>query len=334
MIKYETFYLAAIPPTVISIVEYGRLPEKMPNYYQTSEMVFYERPSESIKDLARLINLNSIFILKCEFGNIDDNPAITKIKLEGINDIVLRATQIDSNCVKEIFVKQLSTQKLAENLFNRKCPLKIEIRSDMFQLEKKATVQYVPTKYNVFQPLPEQPFRYMKKGDLLGSKAHVLVNTVNCVGIMGKGIAFAFKQRFPKMFKEYAEKCKKKEVKTGEPYLYKESDNVWVLNFPTKNHWKNPSKLDWIESGLKYLSERITEWKIKSIAFPPLGCGNGGLEWNAVKPLIEKYLKNCDIPVEIYEPFTREKNNNNTNEFPHKDKKTRSTQGSIMFNNK
>jgi O-acetyl-ADP-ribose deacetylase (regulator of RNase III)/uncharacterized protein YwgA len=140
-------------------------------------------------------------------------------------------------------------------------------------------------------------------GDILKSKAQTLINTVNCVGIMGKGIALEFKNRFPEMFKDYVEKCAHKEVKPGEPYLYKTLFPPQIVNFPTKDHWKSVAKISDIEHGLQYLLVHYKEWGITSLAIPPLGCGNGQLEWRAVGPLIYRYAKQMDIPVELYAPY-------------------------------
>ncbi|MEZ4741074.1 MAG: macro domain-containing protein [Bdellovibrionota bacterium] len=131
------------------------------------------------------------------------------------------------------------------------------------------------------------------KGDIFESPAQVLTNTVNCVGVMSKGIALSFKKRYPTMFADYKKKCLTGKVKIGQPYLW-EDDKVQILNFPTKDHWKNNSELSYIEDGLKYLAENFSDMGICSLALAPLGCGNGGLDWAVVKPLIEKYLK--DIP--------------------------------------
>jgi O-acetyl-ADP-ribose deacetylase (regulator of RNase III) len=140
-------------------------------------------------------------------------------------------------------------------------------------------------------------------GDILKSKAQTLINTVNCVGIMGKGIALEFKIRFPEMFKDYVEKCARKEVKPGEPYLYKTLFPPQIVNFPTKDHWKSVAKISDIEHGLQYLLVHYKEWGITSLAIAPLGCGNGQLEWRAVGPLIYRYAKQMDIPVELYAPY-------------------------------
>lgn len=137
------------------------------------------------------------------------------------------------------------------------------------------------------------------KGDLLKSPAQVLVNAVNTVGVMGKGIASQFKNKYPEMFKEYRSLCNAGNFKIGELLLFYEKDH-WIMLFPTKKHWRNPSNLSYIEDGLKKFVEVYDGLNITSIAFPKLGCGNGGLDWNDVRPLMEKYLKPLPIDVYIY----------------------------------
>jgi len=139
--------------------------------------------------------------------------------------------------------------------------------------------------------------------DLFLSEAHVIVNAVNCVGVMGRGIALVFKQRFPVMFYDYQVRCTKGEVKPGQPYLYEISPSRWIMNFPTKQHWCNSSKLEWIILGLNMIVEQYKEWGIRSIAIPALGCGNGDLSWDIVLPLMVESLSKIDIPVHLYSPF-------------------------------
>ena len=140
------------------------------------------------------------------------------------------------------------------------------------------------------------------RGNLFDSPAQVLCNTVNCVGVMGKGIALDFKQRYPQMFEDYKARCSIGNVKPGTPYLW-EDERVQILNFPTKRHWRDNSLIQDIELGLAYLAQHYTELGIHSIAMPPLGCGNGGLDWNVVKPLITRYLSHIpDLEVFVYEP--------------------------------
>jgi O-acetyl-ADP-ribose deacetylase (regulator of RNase III)/uncharacterized protein YwgA len=143
----------------------------------------------------------------------------------------------------------------------------------------------------------------IKIGNMFESKCSTIVNTVNCVGVMGKGIALEFKRRYPEMFMEYVLKCDRNEVKPGIPYVYQNLEGVSILNFPTKDHWRSPSRLSYIVEGLDWFVDHFAEYKIESIAFPPLGCGNGGLEWNAVGPIMYQKLSKLPIQIEIYAPF-------------------------------
>jgi O-acetyl-ADP-ribose deacetylase (regulator of RNase III)/uncharacterized protein YwgA len=140
-------------------------------------------------------------------------------------------------------------------------------------------------------------------GNLFESKSKTLVNTVNCVGVMGKGVAQEFKKRFSDLFEDYARRCSAKLVKPGVPYFYSDLLGTSVLNFPTKDHWRSPSKIEDIISGLNAFVSHYREWGIESIAFPPLGCGNGGLEWSVVGPIMYQKMSQLDINVEIYAPF-------------------------------
>ncbi|EIE5966740.1 macro domain-containing protein, partial [Listeria innocua] len=135
---------------------------------------------------------------------------------------------------------------------------------------------------------------------LFESPAQVLVNTVNTVGVMGKGVAKRFKDIYPEMYEDYQFFCEKKLLEIGKLWIYK-SENKWILNFPTKKHWRNPSKIEYIEEGLKKFVNTYQDKGIISISFPQLGCGNGGLNWeNEVKPLMEFYLKSLPIDVFIH----------------------------------
>jgi len=143
-------------------------------------------------------------------------------------------------------------------------------------------------------------------GNLLEADTEALVNTVNTVGVMGKGIALMFKERFPDIFKAYSGACKNKDVRTGQMFVTPTGQlhgPQWIIHFPTKRHWRHPSKLDWIDEGLADLGRVLISKEIKSVAIPPLGTGNGKLDWADVKPLIEKHL--ADLPgveVLVYEP--------------------------------
>jgi len=138
------------------------------------------------------------------------------------------------------------------------------------------------------------------KGNLFQSPAQVLVNTVNTVGAMGRGIALDFKRSFPDMYRQYHDLCERGELRIGILWLYK-SPNKWVLNFPTKKHWRNPSHVEYIEAGLLKFVNSYADLGIHSIAFPSLGCGNGQLDFETqVKPLMEKHLRELPIEVFIY----------------------------------
>ncbi len=138
------------------------------------------------------------------------------------------------------------------------------------------------------------------KGNLFQSPAQVLVNTVNTVGVMGRGIALEFKRLFPDMYQQYRGLCERGQLKIGMLWLYK-SPNKWVLNFPTKQHWRQPSRVEYIEAGLQKFSSTYSNLGIHSIALPALGCGNGQLDFKTqVQPLIHKYLKALPIEAFIY----------------------------------
>lgn len=137
-------------------------------------------------------------------------------------------------------------------------------------------------------------------GNIFNSKAQTIVNTINCDGVMGKGIALEFKKRYPDMFDNYVKLCRNNSIKPGILYLYTKS-NPWILNFPTKLHWRFKSKIEYLELGLRKFSTEYKRKNITSIAFPKLGTMNGGLEWDDVKKIMYKYLLPLDnIEIEIY----------------------------------
>ena len=144
------------------------------------------------------------------------------------------------------------------------------------------------------------------QGNLLEADAEALVNTVNTVGVMGKGIALMFKEAFPENFKAYQAACKQDSLQLGRMLVTKRDDFIgpkWIINFPTKAHWRFPSRIEWVEAGLQDLVRVVSELGITSIAVPPLGAGNGGLAWAEVKPRIEAALAGLRaVDVVIYEP--------------------------------
>lgn len=166
---------------------------------------------------------------------------------------------------------------------------------------------------------------FLVKGDMFFSTMQTLTISVNCVGVMGKGLASTAKYRFPDMYVRYEDLCKKKILQMGRPYVYKRESSVssdladdsfnledesslptWFLLFPTKNHWRNPADISGIEEGLRWLLENYKKCGIESLAMPALGCGLGQLEWRDIGPLMCKYLAQMDIPVAIYLPADRE----------------------------
>jgi O-acetyl-ADP-ribose deacetylase (regulator of RNase III) len=144
------------------------------------------------------------------------------------------------------------------------------------------------------------------QGNLLEAPAEAIVNTVNTVGVMGKGLALMFKQAFPQNFMRYAQACKHKEVRAGQMFVTEHlavGGPRWIINFPTKEHWRDPSQLQWVIDGLQDLCRVIADKGIVSIAVPPLGCGLGGLDWDAVRPEIERALGSLpNVDVLVFEP--------------------------------
>jgi len=143
----------------------------------------------------------------------------------------------------------------------------------------------------------------VKIGNIFESNAQTLVNTVNCVGVMGKGIAAEFKKRFPDMYNDYKNRCDNGLLRPGEPYIYKSTIKPWIINFPTKDHWRSVSKLKDIEKGVDIILDKYKEWDVTSLAVPPLGCGNGQLDWRDVGPLLYRKFQDIDIPVELFASF-------------------------------
>lgn len=149
-------------------------------------------------------------------------------------------------------------------------------------------------------------------GNLLEARAQALVNTVNTVGVMGKGIALMFKERFEDNYRQYAAACKSKLVQTGHMFITQPAEldgPRWIVNFPTKQHWRSPSRLEWVVEGLQDLRKFLLENHVASVAIPPLGAGNGGLDWAAVRPEIERALGDlADVEITVYEPTHKYQN--------------------------
>ena len=147
-------------------------------------------------------------------------------------------------------------------------------------------------------------------GDLFQDRAQALVNPVNCVGAMGKGIALQFKEKFPDNFKEYAQACRRNRVQPGRMFVfdtYRLQAHRYIINFPTKRHWRNPSRIEDIETGTLALAGEIRDRRIESVAIPALGSGLGGLDWKRVREILESGLRGLeDVRITIYEPISGE----------------------------
>lgn len=146
----------------------------------------------------------------------------------------------------------------------------------------------------------------LTQGDILKARTDALVNTVNCVGVRGRGIALQFRKAFPDNFQAYKQVCDRKQLHPGQVFVYdlgRLEPPRYVINFPTKRHWKGKSSLEDIQAGLEALIREIQDRGIRSVAVPPLGCGLGGLDWSVVRPMIEKaFVTLPEICVEVYEP--------------------------------
>ncbi len=137
------------------------------------------------------------------------------------------------------------------------------------------------------------------KGTVFNSGAQAMVNTINTIGFMGAGIALEFRLRYPEMYIDYEKKCEEKKLKIGKVDYFQDKSGVMIVNFPTKAHFKYPSRMEWIEKGLQNFTETYEKYGIKSIAFPKLGANHGGLKWEEVKIVMEKYLFPLDIEIII-----------------------------------
>ena len=150
--------------------------------------------------------------------------------------------------------------------------------------------------------------RHINGETIMKSRMQTITNTVNCVGVMGKGVALKFKKAHPSNFADYERRCMRNDVQPGVPYVFTadpkrdKPELELILNFPTKNDWRNPSQIEWIDNGLGILADCWGEWGIKSLALPPLGCGLGGLEWSDVWSLMEKHLGTLPIKIEVWVP--------------------------------
>lgn len=147
------------------------------------------------------------------------------------------------------------------------------------------------------------------QGNFFDYEADIRVNTVNCVGVMGAGAALQFKKKYPSMYKEYVKECQQGRVQIGKPHVWSENEmfnenNITIISFPTKKHWKNPSEYSFIEAGLEWLRDYLVNNPNRTITLPALGCGHGGLDWSRVKVMIERYLMDSPAQILVFEPYS------------------------------
>lgn len=139
-------------------------------------------------------------------------------------------------------------------------------------------------------------------GNMFDADVDIRINTINCVGVMGKGVALQFKNRYPTMFRDYKEECRRGKITTGKLYVWKSGISVHIINFPTKNDWRKKSEYRFIDEGLIALRGYLRTQGPVNVAMPPLGCGNGGLSWDQVKRMITKHLSGLEAIIYVFEP--------------------------------
>lgn len=307
-VSTKEWFLAATPSSVVSLVNVGRLPQNYSEKVAKLFATFKEALVDCPEIRKKVPSKGQTFVLKLLVPSVENSELIQYVKNPTTNQEHLAATQIKTEWIACVYLYTKSAQKLFNNLLNSDFKKPMLVDSKLFDVlaEDVQMVEEAEVKEaRLLQPVEGARPHLIREtqGDLLGSRMQTLINTVNCQGVMGKGIALAFKEAYRDMFNDYSRKCKKGEVKVGFPYLYQVSMNRKIINFPTKDSWKKNSKIEWIEQGLIFLAKHVKQWGITSLAIPPLGCGNGGLNWSQVKPLVYKYLEPLGIEIEIYVPF-------------------------------
>jgi O-acetyl-ADP-ribose deacetylase (regulator of RNase III) len=245
-------------------------------------------------------NLSSLFIIEIK-EEITRRSDVVRILNIATNQVeYLKNTYIAPTMFLKVFV--ISSD--AQEWFKENCAQSYQqlIQVDPTLFPKNGRIEPILMNSERMSSNGPSSSIILTSGNLLNSSMQTLVNTINCVGVMGKGIALEFKNQYPAMFEDYRDRCRKGKVKVGVPYCYDLPGGKKIINFPTKNHWKDSSRLEWVEEGLKYLVEHLGEWGVQSIALPPLGCGNGHLDWSQVLPLIRRHLSPLNLKIEIYEP--------------------------------
>lgn len=247
-----------------------------------------------------IIEVNKVQLDRC-------SDTMEIIKLNGGQREYIKNIQVDISHFLKIHVFSTNSQRKLRQACSY-IPVAVSISTELFG---RVSVLRSAVDFTITQPEtravsssePPPVAVTLIKGNLFASHMQTIVNTVNCVGVMGKGIALAFKNKFPDMYEDYKSRCNRREVRTGYPYLYRSLTHQIIL-FPTKEHWRENSKLTYVTEGLAKILENKERWNLQSLAIPPLGCGNGKLDWGVVRPIMVRELSKLGIPVEIYVPHS------------------------------
>ncbi len=292
------YYLGARPETLVSLIRTGRMPEHASQSQAIKRLKMYSSAQGSCRELQT--NINQKFIIEVDVP--EDSSQIESMCSPENKTNWLETERMNTAWIKKVIIYSQRGQKLFTRLLNGENLPICEINPIFFGNQPKRQAQG-----GLFRPkvnLTPRPLIVRKQGDLLGSTMQTLINTVNCKGVMGKGIALAFKKQYPVMFAEYKKMCDQGKFRLGESHIYQVPlMDRKIINFPTKDDWRRKSDIKALERGLQHLVANYKDWGVTSLAVPPLGCGNGGLKWSDVSPLIDKYLLPLGIPLEIYEPF-------------------------------
>lgn len=319
-------------------------------YFQPRNAMLYSlirQDNKSIDELAilaikkNILNKKNIYITSGNAASYDSKilskeeakPFLSKIREQIDKDFWKKEDGSLRKMMAECLVPEKVNPKYIQNIYvgSEQCKKTLELKLNHCERISQGEISIVVEPKRFFEPTWRTRISIAKniflvKGDMFFSRMQTLTISVNCVGVMGKGLASTAKYRFPDVYVKYQDICKQKILKMGDPYIYKRESSIfddlsddylflkdiennnqtWFLLFPTKNHWRNKSNLEEIEQGLKWLSTNYKKQGITSLAIPALGCGLGGLKWEEVGPLICKYAKSMDINVAIYLPTDQE----------------------------
>ncbi len=321
-------------------------------YFKPRNAMLYLIVNKCPIDQIAILNISKRILQQQNVLISNGNAASSESKIKPLEEVEQHFNKISQQIDKDWWNQNDGSKRemMAECLVPNKVPQDYietiyvgcdQARKNIENLLKQSTdaraskINIVVEPKMFFQPDWSQRLKSTKislvRGDMFFSRMQTLTVSVNCMGVMGRGLASTAKYRFPDVYVKYQEVCRNKNLKIGQPYLYKRESSVfealvefseltpeqlngnhqtWFLLFPTKNHWKNNSKLSEIETGLKWLVKNYKRQGVESLAIPALGCGLGGLEWRYVGPLICRYLIKMDIETEIYLPAKNQLDDN------------------------